>query len=75
MFVHAASGLCWSLLLYGISFLVVTDVHVCSCISYPIDIYNLGEKSDYGIFDKARNTVRHPLHELLPKVESKTHIL
>ena len=41
-----------------------------SYVSYPIDIYDLVEKSDYAIFDKARNSVRHPLHELLPKVKT-----
>ena len=29
---------------------------------YLIDIYDLVEKSDYAIFDKTRNSVRHPLH-------------
>ena len=46
-----------------------------SYVSYPIDIYDLVEKPDYAIFDKARNSVRHPLHELLPKVKSTTHSL
>ena len=47
----------------------------CSYISYPIDIYDLVEKSDYAIFDKTRNSVRHALRDLQPKVKSTTHSL
>ena len=46
-----------------------------SYISYPIDIYDLVEKYKYAIFDKARNSVKHTLRELLLKVKSTTHSL